>query len=60
MSTTDANPSDNGRGSEAWSRSWTHVRIDRPSAGYCRLTFDHPPINTITATTSRSSPSSSA
>ena len=51
MSTYDANPSDNGRGSEAWSRSWTHVRIDRPSAGYCRLTFDHPPINTITATT---------
>ena len=51
MSTYDANPSDNGRGSEAWSRSWTHVRIDRPSAGYCRLTFDHPPINTITTTT---------
>jgi enoyl-CoA hydratase/carnithine racemase len=51
MSTYDANRSDNGRGSEAWSRSWTHVRIDRPGPGCCRVTFDHPPINTITATT---------
>ena len=44
-------PSDNGRGSDAWSRSWTHFRVDRRSPGYCRVTFDHPPINTITATT---------
>ena len=51
MSTTDASPSSNGRGSEAWSSSWTHFRLDRPSASYCRVTFDHPPINTITATT---------
>jgi enoyl-CoA hydratase/carnithine racemase len=51
MSTHDANPSDNGRGSEAWSWSWTHVSVDRPSSGCCRVTFDHPPINTITATT---------
>ncbi|HEY2651602.1 MAG TPA: enoyl-CoA hydratase/isomerase family protein [Solirubrobacteraceae bacterium] len=51
MSTHDANPSDNGRGSEAWSWSWTDVSVDRPSSGYCRVTFDHPPINTITATT---------
>jgi enoyl-CoA hydratase/carnithine racemase len=51
MSTIDVHPSDNGRGSEAWSSSWTHFRIDRPSAGYCRVTFEHPPINTITATT---------
>src|SRR5829696_7103414 len=51
MSTIDASPSSNGRGSEAWSRSWTHVRVDRRSLGYCRVTFDHPPINTITATT---------
>jgi enoyl-CoA hydratase/carnithine racemase len=25
--------------------------VDRPSPGYCRVTFNHPPINTITATT---------
>ena len=33
------------------SRSWKHLSIDRRSPGYCRVTFDHPPINTITATT---------
>jgi enoyl-CoA hydratase/carnithine racemase len=44
-------PVNNGRGSDAWSRSWTHLRVDRLSPGYCRVTFDHPPINTITATT---------
>jgi enoyl-CoA hydratase/carnithine racemase len=32
---------------------WTHLRIDRRSAAYWRVTFDHPPINTITATTVR-------
>ena len=41
----------NGTGSDAWSQSWTHFGVDRRSAGYCRVTFDHPPINTITATT---------
>jgi enoyl-CoA hydratase/carnithine racemase len=51
MSTVDAGPSNNGHGSETWSHSWTHFSIDRPSPGYCRVTFDHPPINTITATT---------
>ena len=51
MSTTDAGPSSNGRGSAAWSRSWTHLSLDRRSSGYCRITFDHPPINTLTATT---------
>ena len=51
MSTVDASPSNNGRGSDAWSRSWTHFSVDRRSPGYCRVTFDHPPINTITATT---------
>jgi enoyl-CoA hydratase/carnithine racemase len=51
MSTLDASPSNNDRGSEAWSGSWTHFRIDRRSPGYCRVTFHHPPINTITATT---------
>jgi enoyl-CoA hydratase/carnithine racemase len=51
MSTLDVSPSSNGRGSEAWSGSWTHFRVDRRSPGYCRVTFDHPPINAITATT---------
>ena len=31
--------------------SWTHLRLDRRSPSYWRVTFDHPPINTITATT---------
>jgi enoyl-CoA hydratase/carnithine racemase len=51
MSTIEASSSDNGRASEAWYRSWTHLSVDRRSPGYCRVTFDHPPINTITATT---------
>jgi enoyl-CoA hydratase/carnithine racemase len=51
MSTVDAAPSNNSHGSQAWAQSWTHFRVDRRSAGYCRVTFDHPPINTITATT---------
>ncbi len=41
----------NGTGSGAWAESWTHLRVARPSRSYCRVTFDHPPINTITATT---------
>jgi enoyl-CoA hydratase/carnithine racemase len=49
MSGIDTSPSGNGRGSEAW--SWTHLRVDRCTPSYCRVTFDHPPINTITATT---------
>ena len=32
-------------------RAWSHLRVDRRSASYMRVTFDHPPINTITATT---------
>jgi enoyl-CoA hydratase/carnithine racemase len=51
MSATDAGPSNNGRGSDAWAWSWTHFTVDRRSPGYCRVTFDHAPINTITATT---------
>jgi enoyl-CoA hydratase/carnithine racemase len=51
MSTFDINPSDNGRGSDSWSSSWMHLGIDRRSGGYCRVTFEHPPINTITART---------
>jgi enoyl-CoA hydratase/carnithine racemase len=30
---------------------WTHLSLDRRSPSYWRVTFDHPPINTITATT---------
>jgi enoyl-CoA hydratase/carnithine racemase len=41
----------NGTGSDAWAGSWTHLRVDRRSHSSCRVTFDHPPINTITATT---------
>lgn len=51
MSTCDAHPSDNGRGSDAWSWSFTHFRLDRPSPSYCRVTFNNPPINGVTATT---------
>jgi enoyl-CoA hydratase/carnithine racemase len=31
--------------------TWEHFRLDRRSESYWRVTFDHPPINTITATT---------
>jgi enoyl-CoA hydratase/carnithine racemase len=31
--------------------SWTHLRLERRSPSYWHVTFDHPPINTITATT---------
>jgi enoyl-CoA hydratase/carnithine racemase len=51
MTTFNTGSSTNGRGSESWSSSWTHISVDRRSRGYCRLTFEHPPINTITATT---------
>lgn len=51
MSTIDTSPSNNGRGSDAWLQSWTHLGIARCSPGYCRVTFDHPPSNAITATT---------
>lgn len=43
--------SGNGHGSESRLGSWTHLRVDRLDPGACRVTFDHPPINTITATT---------
>jgi enoyl-CoA hydratase/carnithine racemase len=51
MSATDASPSNNNRGPETWTGSWTHFSVDRRSPSYCTVTFDHPPINTITATT---------
>jgi enoyl-CoA hydratase/carnithine racemase len=35
------------------SSCWTHFKLDRRSPAYWRVTFDHPPINTITATTMR-------
>jgi enoyl-CoA hydratase/carnithine racemase len=31
--------------------TWTHLTLDRRSPAYWRVTFAHPPINTITATT---------
>ncbi len=51
MSTTNPSAASNGRAPREWSWSWTHLHIDRRSRGYCRVTFDHPPINTVTATT---------
>jgi enoyl-CoA hydratase/carnithine racemase len=32
-------------------RAWTHLKLEQRSPSYWRVTFDHPPINTITATT---------
>jgi enoyl-CoA hydratase/carnithine racemase len=51
MAAFNTSPSNNGRASDSWSCSWTHMNVDRCSRGYCRVTFKHPPINTITATT---------
>lgn len=51
MNTIETGSPHNARDSEVWSRSWTHFSIDRRSPRYCHVTFDHPPINTITATT---------
>jgi len=31
-------------------RAWTHFRVERRNPRHCHVTFDHPPINTITAT----------
>src|SRR5205085_1064438 len=31
--------------------AWTHLQLDRRGDAYWRVTFDHPPINTVTATT---------
>ena len=49
MTTFNASPSTNGRAPDSWSSSWTTIKVDRRSHGYCRVTFEHPPINTITA-----------
>jgi enoyl-CoA hydratase/carnithine racemase len=48
MSSRDAITS-NGHRSTSW--SFAHLRIDRRSRGYCRVTFDHPPVNAISAAT---------
>jgi enoyl-CoA hydratase/carnithine racemase len=51
MSSSGSGASANGHGPATWSAPWSHLRVDRPGPGYCRITFEHPPINTITATT---------
>lgn len=51
MNTTGFSASSNGRSPEGWSYAWTHLSVNRRTPSYCRVTFDHPPINTITATT---------
>jgi enoyl-CoA hydratase/carnithine racemase len=51
VSTIGSGPSANGQGSDAWWRSWTHLSVDRCGPSDCRVTFDHPPMNAITATT---------
>jgi enoyl-CoA hydratase/carnithine racemase len=47
---TGMEPSHNGRGSDTWCGSWTHLGVDRQAPGYARITFDHPPVNAMTAT----------
>jgi enoyl-CoA hydratase/carnithine racemase len=51
MTWMDSSASSNGLAPDSWAGSWTHLKIDRRSPSYCRVTFDHAPINTITATT---------
>jgi enoyl-CoA hydratase/carnithine racemase len=51
MSAIDSTPSSNGLARESWAQPWEHLKVDRRTPAYCRVTFDHPPINTITATT---------
>jgi len=51
MTPAGADPSENGRAPTGWSSSWAHLVIDRRSCADCRVTFDHPPGNTVTART---------
>src|SRR5215831_4890208 len=51
MNAFQTGTSKNASDSEGWSRSWTHLSVNRRNPRYCHVTFDHPPINTITATT---------
>ena len=50
MANTDSGAS-SGEVSKAKAAAWTHLKVDRRRPNYWRITFDHPPINTITATT---------
>jgi enoyl-CoA hydratase/carnithine racemase len=50
MGNTDSGASSGGV-SKAKASAWTHLKVDRRRPSYWRITFDHPPINTITATT---------
>ena len=50
MGNTDSGASSGGV-SKAKAAAWTHLKVDRRRPNYWRITFDHPPINTITATT---------
>ena len=50
MSNIDSGAS-SGEVSKAKAAAWTHLKVDRRRPNYWRITFDHPPINTITATT---------
>ena len=50
MANTDSGASSGGV-SKAKAAAWTHLKVDRRRPNYWRITFDHPPINTITATT---------
>lgn len=49
MSAVDAAASNNSHGSHAWARPWSHLAIDRRTPSYCRITFDNPPVNAVTA-----------
>lgn len=47
----DVGASSNGSGSSAWTGPWAHLRVDRLSPRYCRVIFERPPANTVTAIT---------
>ena len=51
MKTAEGSTSTNGRCSDTWHRPWTHFKVERRSSAYCRVTFDHPPMNMVTART---------
>jgi enoyl-CoA hydratase/carnithine racemase len=49
MTTTDLTSA--GSTTTVGAPAWTHLKLERRSPAYWRVTFDHSPINTITATT---------
>jgi enoyl-CoA hydratase/carnithine racemase len=51
MTTNGPGAADTPRQRNGWSASWAHLRLDRRDLRSCRVTFDHPPINTITTMT---------